>query len=153
MAAVCAAGAGVPGTRGQAGGPKGGGGGGPPGFFSSLGDVLANHHISNFLYGSIPARRQSAPIHHRKKRHGYTRPMSRDYRDAPEQDASPEEVHAWMLKVFARRSHPHPEQALEDTNWSGRDLHRSTYLATRRRFQLEPDGYTIAHDLCDALRV
>ncbi|KAI1083509.1 hypothetical protein F5B20DRAFT_527298 [Whalleya microplaca] len=71
---------------------------------------------------------------------------------APSKDASPEEVRTWMLMVLHRRSHLAPETILEKLQWSGRDLHRATYLALRHRLRAEPDGMVIAHDIHDAAK-
>ncbi|KAL7627545.1 hypothetical protein AAE478_001738 [Parahypoxylon ruwenzoriense] len=71
---------------------------------------------------------------------------------APGRDATAEEVRAWLLMVLHRRSHPDPDRIAEKLPWSGRDLHRATYLATRHRLRAEADGMIIAHDIHDAAK-
>lgn len=55
--------------------------------------------------------------------------------------------------VLHRRSHPDPERIMAKLKWVGRDLHRSSYLATRHRLRSEADGIIIAHDIHDAAKV
>ncbi|KAI0014362.1 hypothetical protein F4779DRAFT_612656 [Xylariaceae sp. FL0662B] len=71
---------------------------------------------------------------------------------AEKQDASNAEVRTWLLIVLHRRSHPQPERILDHLQWSGRDLHRATYLKLRHRLREEQDRRVIAHDIRDAAK-
>ncbi|KAI1769510.1 hypothetical protein GGR53DRAFT_2928 [Hypoxylon sp. FL1150] len=54
--------------------------------------------------------------------------------------------------VLHRRSHPDPDRVLDRLPWTGRDLHRASYLATRHRLRREADGIVVAHDIHDAAK-
>ncbi|KAI6091343.1 hypothetical protein F4821DRAFT_226966 [Hypoxylon rubiginosum] len=41
---------------------------------------------------------------------------------------------------------------MDKLHWTGRDLHRASYLATRHRLRAEADGIIIAHDIHDATK-
>ncbi|KAI1505289.1 hypothetical protein F5X99DRAFT_405186 [Biscogniauxia marginata] len=71
---------------------------------------------------------------------------------APQKDAGAQEVRTWLLKVLRRRCHPDPESVLMQMDWSGREVHRATYLGMWHRFRSEPDGRLIAHDIHDAIK-
>lgn len=73
--------------------------------------------------------------------------------NVPGKDATAENVRTWLLMVLHRRSHPDPERIMDRLRWSGRDLHRASYLATRHRLRAEADGIIIAHDIHDAVKV
>ncbi|KAI1650768.1 uncharacterized protein F4817DRAFT_312635 [Daldinia loculata] len=55
--------------------------------------------------------------------------------------------------VLHRRSHPDPQRILDKLKWTGRDLRRATYLTTRYRLRAESDGWPIAYDISDAVKV
>ncbi|KAI1776851.1 hypothetical protein F4818DRAFT_411971 [Hypoxylon cercidicola] len=70
----------------------------------------------------------------------------------PGKEATADDVRAWLLMVLHRRSHPDPGRVVDKLRWSGRDLHRASYLATRHRLRAEADGMIIAHDIHDAAK-
>ncbi|XXG98555.1 hypothetical protein Hte_004880 [Hypoxylon texense] len=72
--------------------------------------------------------------------------------NVPPKDADAENVRTWLLMVLHRRSHPDPERIMDKLRWSGRDLHRASYLATRHRLRTEADSIVIAHDIHDAAK-
>ncbi|KAI0840920.1 hypothetical protein F5Y06DRAFT_262072 [Hypoxylon sp. FL0890] len=41
---------------------------------------------------------------------------------------------------------------MDKLQWTGRDLHRASYLAIRHRLWTEADGTTIAHDIRDSVK-
>lgn len=73
--------------------------------------------------------------------------------NVPGKDGTADDVRTWLLLVLHRRSHPDPERIMDKLHWTGRDLHRASYLATRHRLRAEADGIIIAHDIHDATKV
>ncbi|KAI0848304.1 hypothetical protein F5Y00DRAFT_262688 [Daldinia vernicosa] len=79
-----------------------------------------------------------------------TRKKRRARRELP--NATAENVQTWLAMVLYRRSHPDPQRILDKLPWTGRDLHRATYLTTRYRLRTESDGWLIAYDISDAVK-
>lgn len=73
--------------------------------------------------------------------------------NVPAKDATAENVQTWLVMVLHRRSHPDPQRILDKLKWTGRDLRRATYLTTRYRLRAESDGWPIAYDISDAVKV
>ncbi|KAI1806154.1 hypothetical protein F4811DRAFT_551110 [Daldinia bambusicola] len=95
-------------------------------------------------------RNQSCGHSTRKKRRA-RRALSSDQKRYL--DATAENVQTWLVMVLHRRSHPDPARILDKLKWTGRDLHRATYLTTRYRLRAESDGWLIAYDIADAVKV
>ncbi|KAI2607279.1 uncharacterized protein GGS25DRAFT_522801 [Hypoxylon fragiforme] len=87
-------------------------------------------------------------------------PPTKLYRRLDVVDATPDAaadaaaVRAWLAMLLHRRSHPAPARVMDTlAPWSGRDLHRASYLLTRHRLRAEADGCLIARDIVDAAKV